>query len=135
MIIVLFLNKMKKYYFLLFLLFSAIYTESYDDCHTTTPVNSVEECLSRVSEHMKKANVKCCFLEGTKDDTPYKECRILYDWDNIDDLISREEEGSQVDVESYKCDPKSESEPGSQSQSRSDSNYLHIGILSFLFLI
>jgi hypothetical protein len=127
-----------KYYFLLFLLYSEIYAEedtNYDECHTKTPANSVVECLSRQTEVLKSMGEKCCFFEGKKDDgSNYKECKMLEYWDKIEDLIVREKENYQNNVVSYICDAKDAS---SESQSRSDSNYLHLRLflLSLLILI
>ena len=133
---------MIKYYFLIFLLYSSVCTpDPYsDDCHKNDiPVNSAEECLSRVTEVLRQANMKCCFFEGTKKDdgSSFKECRTLEPPTTIEKLKSIEDEYFGNIVVSYTCDANSESESESESdsQSRSNSKYLHLGLLSLLILI
>ena len=129
-----------KCYFLLFLLYSKIYADEKDnygdDCHYEPHVNSAEECFSRVTEHLKKYNAKCCYFEGTKEDgSQFKECRFLDPGNTLDELLDTEKTYFNNNVVYSTCGADSETE----SHSRSDSNYLYLGILSLslslLFLI
>jgi len=118
---------MMIYYFLLFLLYSEIYANNANNCDIITPSSS-QDCYNY---HDNTGGI-CCYIEGTKNNVAgTKECKMIGPVDDIENIVipnlkSGQKWGEDI---SFTC------KPNSDSDSRSDSKYLKLGILSLLFLI
>jgi len=118
-----------KCYFLLVFLYSVICQGTVlvghqEKCESTTPIK-IQDCSNLVDlpQH------RCCYIEATKSNTPIKGCKfipedIYDDNDNLNQYAVIDKRWD--DISFVKCDPYN---------SRSDSKYLKLGILSLLFLI
>ena len=128
-----------KYYFFLVLLYSIIYIKAEDDieygdiCSTYTSDNDCYKLTEKVAPQY------CCVLKAkTSEETPVIRC-LKFSPPRDEDLIETyenelETEKSLKEV-SIDCGSNSEPKSGTESNSRSDSKYLQLGIFSLIFLI
>ncbi len=128
-----------KYYFFLVLLYSIIYIQAEDDtvygfiCSTYTSDNDCHK-LSK-----KESIEYCCVLKAiTNEDNQVKRCLKLdpaYVEQGLEEYKSQLIEEKNLKEASIDCGFKSEAKPETESDSRSDTRYLKLGIFSLLFLI
>ena len=109
---------MMKYYFLLALLLCyGIYANEQDDCENSTPTSS-QDCSNRIDKKYER----CCYVEGKKDGNPAKACKLY---------TQAQQENIAIEVENLKLNKWSDDVSiNCKSDSRSDSKYLKLGILS-----
>ena len=121
-----------KCYFLLVFLYSvtcdgAATHEDQKKCENTIPTK-IQDC----SNVFDFKNIRCCYIEATKSGNPIKGCKLIEEsyYENNEYLNGYAKSDKRWDDISFvKCDPYS------KTDSRSDSKYLKLGILSLLFLI
>jgi len=144
---ILLFNKMMKYYFLLVLLYFVHSQELEIGSCLDSQTFTDDECFQLSSKI--QADYYCCIVEVTKDDnTKYRMCRQLYelaytDQEYLDRYKNDKKDKLSAKEISVDCrlnyQSKSESgdksESGTKSDSRSNSNYLHLRILSLLILL
>ena len=121
-----------KCYFLLVFLYSVICdiiatAEDKEKCENTIPTK-IQDC----SNVLDIKQIRCCYIEATKEDNSIKRCKFIEEsyYENNEFLNEYAKTDNRWDDISFvKCDPYS------KTDSRSDSKYLKLGILSLLFLI
>ena len=121
-----------KCYFLLVFLYSVIcdgipMEEYQKKCESTVPTK-IQDCSNSVDPQ----SYRCCYFEGKKDGNPIKKCK-MYDYEYYENTDNIKQDAiaslKWEEISFVKCDPSS------KTDSRSDSKYLKLGILSLLFLI